>query len=465
MGLALFVGPNPILANHGSYSSVVVSLLNDTGYPTVNSTSIAVTITSSDVGIGNFSSITFSIAKGTNFGSTKITSTFLVGSTTLTASAHNLLPVQTSLSTVGAVPAKVIVQVISQDVPADGGTYPALKLTLENALGQPAIAPANVPVFVQSSMTDVAQVSAIAVIPQGSVSAVVNVTTTELSGTTNITTYSTSFGQGTPLSWTLLGTVLPAPSQLGAYLDSPSVIMMPSNRPALVVQLQDGSGNPSRANSPTDIQVISSVASVINTTAFATLQSGADFVAIPLDPLGTGTTVLTVMSPGLSTASVTLKVTPLAMSVQVTATPTHVIIGGTIYLEAEVTFDGLGLQGAQVSWTQSGGTINALSTTTDSNGQASATFLSSQVGGWTERVSITQSALGEFGAAVSVIVNPVPQTTTTHSTSSGITGYVPLAVAVLVAAGLVLVFLLVRRSRRSLEAFDYEDTEEESESS
>ena len=354
-GLALFVGPNPILADHGSYSSVVASLLNSAGDPTVDSVPTAVTITSSDVGIGNFSSITFNIAAGANFGSTEITSTFLAGSTTLTASAQNLLSAQTSLSSAGAVAAKVAIQVISQDVPADGGTYPALELTLENALGQPAIAPSNVPVFVQSSMSDVAMVSPVAVIPQGSVSTVANVTTTRLAGSTNITAYSTSLGQGTPLSWVLLNTVLPAPSQLVAYLDTPSVIMTASNRASLVVQLQNSAGNPSRARSPTDINVLSSDLSVINATFTTTLQSGADYATIPLSPAGTGTTVLTVMSPGLSTASVTLSVAPLAISVQATATPSHVLVGGGILLGVKATFDGLGLQGAQVSWTQAGG--------------------------------------------------------------------------------------------------------------
>ena len=461
MGLSLYVGPNPILADHGSYSSVVASLLNGSGYPTVNSSAIAVTITSSNVGIGNFSSLTFGIAAGAGFGSITITSTFLAGSTALTASAPNLLPAQTSLSAAGAVPAKVVVKVISQDVPADGGAYAALKLTLEDALGEPAIAPSDVPVFVQSSRSDIAQLNSVVVIPQGDVSVVADVTTTKLAGTTNITAYSSSFGSGTPVSWTLLGTVLPAPSQVGAYLYTPSVIMTPSNTPSLIVQLQDGAGNPSRASRPTGIQVISSDASVINTTTVTTVNSGADFVAIPLDPVGTGATVLTVTSPGLSTASVTLNVVPLPISVKATATPSNTIVGGEIFLSVGAALDGKGLQGAQVTWTSAGGTIAGASATTDSGGAATASFTANQVGGWTEYVKIIHPVLGTFYASVSVVINPPPKVTTTQPSPFGLTGYVSLTVVALVVLGVVLIFLFIRRNRRSLEVFDYEEAIEE----
>jgi hypothetical protein len=401
----------------------------------------------------------FNIPAGAGYGSTTITSTFSPGATGLTASARNLLSAQTQLTSAGSVPAEVSLQRTSQAVPANGGTFPAIEVSLESDIGQPAIAPTNIPVFIESSQGGVAQVPSLVVIPQGRVSVVVNVTTSSVPGTTNITAYTTVFGSESPTSWSLVTSVSPSPSTIAAYLDAPTSLLIEGNEPSLYVQLQDAAGTPARAAAATVVQVVSSNSGVINSTLEATIQQGADYVVIPLSVVGVGTAVLTVTSPGLATAPVTLTATPIPVSIQATASPSTILVGGDVALSVSVSLDGQGVQGAQITWTGSGGTIVDASTSTNSGGQGAATFASSTAGGWVENVTVYQSALGHYSALVDVIVNPPPPATTTEIASPGLSTYVPYAVVALVALGIVVLLALIVRSRRTLEELDIDTAE------
>ncbi len=459
-GLALYVGPNPILADDESYSSVVASLVNATGFPTVNSTAVAVTISSSNVGVGNFSSLTFSIPAGAGYGWTTITSTYLAGPTMLTASAHNLLSAQQALTSAGAVATKVVVQAISQDVPANGGTYPALKVSLIDDLGEPAIAPSEVPVFLTSGSPEVAQVADIVIIPQGSTSAVVNVTTTQVPGSSNITAYSSSLGSAYTPTWVELSTTQPSPAKLAAYLQSSSALLIGDNSPAIVVQLENAGGLPARASTPVTVGVVSSNSYVVNVSTSVTVPAGEDFVVVPLAVDSTGTATLSVTAEGLTSSSATLTVTAVPLSVTATATPSSIMVGGGVFLQVTATLDGEGIAGASVLWTPAGGSLLAPGNSTDSSGQATATLLTSKVGSWTEDVAVIQPAIGEFIASVTVTVTPPPSTTSTHSGPTGAAADVPYVVVVLVVLGVVLLLVLVIRSRRALERLDFEEPAE-----
>lgn len=215
--LQIYAGPNPVLADHRSYSSVVVSLQAVlSGAPAVNDTGpTEITLTSSITGVGNFTTITFAIPKGQNWAAVTFTSTYQVGTTQLTASAQNMLPAQTPLQTYGSVPAQVVVSAISGNLPADGASHPALELSLEDALGNPAIAASDVPVSLTSSQSEIIGVSN-AVIPAGQTFAVLNVTTGFLQGGSNVTALVSSFTSGTTSSTVGVEAVIPAPSAISA---------------------------------------------------------------------------------------------------------------------------------------------------------------------------------------------------------------------------------------------------------
>ena len=182
-GIQLYVGPAIVLANDRSYSSVVVSLINKTGFASVNDSGPThIVLTSSRSDVGGISPLNLTIPEGVNYVAASFSSTFQVGSTDLTASAHNLLPSQSTISTYGAVPARVIVSTIFPTILADGGVHPALEVSLEDSHGAPAVAGSQgVQVALTSAPSGIAQVDAVTIEP-GQSAALVNVTTTPSSG-------------------------------------------------------------------------------------------------------------------------------------------------------------------------------------------------------------------------------------------------------------------------------------------
>src|SRR2546426_8575667 len=215
--LTLFVGPNPLPADHRSYSSVEVSLLNSAGLPTVSqSGDTGVTITSSIVGVGNFSGITLTVPSGSNFQATSFTSTFVVGSTTLTATGQNLQPIQGQLSTFGSLPSKVVLKAITPTLPADGSTHPALVVLLEDSSNTPAITPTSIHVNISSSQRGVVRVASVT-IGAGQTFSIVNVDTGTVAGTTSVTALVSTLTTGLTVSTVSLQTVVPAPSSLAAF--------------------------------------------------------------------------------------------------------------------------------------------------------------------------------------------------------------------------------------------------------
>jgi len=378
--LAIFAGPDPVLADHRSYSSVVVSLLN--GGPAVNDTGpTEVTLTSAVTGVGNFTSITFAIPEGLNWASVTFTSTYQVGETTLTASAQNILPTQTSLTTFGPVPSQVVVSAISSPLPADGNTHPALELSLEDAFGSPAVAASDIPVGLSSSQAEIVSVKD-AVIPAGQTFAVVNVTAGILQGIANVTALVSSFTSGTATSSVSLATVIPAPSALAASApNANNVLFTPSasNRsPFFVVQLHDSGGNPARARVPMNITITSSNSTVISKVLTAVVGVGQDYTSLPLTAKVPGVTTLTLSTPGLSTASIIITFLSYPNVETISGGPASIFTNQTSVISVSVTLDGSPLANAPVYWkASSGGLVIGTSHPTNSSNSTTTSTTSS----------------------------------------------------------------------------------------
>jgi hypothetical protein len=385
--LAIFAGPNPVLADHGPYSSVVVSLQNPGGVPAVNASGpTEVTLTSSVAGVGNFTSINFVIPTGQNWAAVTFTSTYQVGSTTLTASGQNVLPAETSLATYGAVPSQVIVSAISTPLPADGATHPALELSLEDASGSPAVAASDIPVGLSSSQDQIVSV-ADAVIPAGQTFAVVNVTAGILQGSANVTALVSSFTSGYASSSVDLSTVIPAPSALSAFAPNDNTIMFsPSTSrqlPLMAVQLVDASGHPARARAPMNITITSSNSTVISKVLTAIIGVGQDYASLPLEANVPGGTTLTLSTPGLSTTSLVVNFLSYPGGATMTGGPASILTNETSVISVNVALDGSPLAGIAVDWKASSGGLviatpkptNSSTTTTTSTGSATSTKL------------------------------------------------------------------------------------------
>jgi hypothetical protein len=368
--LLIFTGPNPVLADHQSYSSVVVAMTNGTSFPLINSTGpTKVTLTSSVTGVGNFTSITFNIPQGTNWASITFTSTFQVGATQLTASSQDFISTQFGLSTFGPVPSQVVLKAISPTLPADGGTHAALELDLEDSQGAPAIAPFSVPVSISSSHSSIVNVAS-AIIPAGQSFTVVNVTAGILEGKANVTALVSAFTTGYTTSWTILSTVIPAPSSLSAFApDGNRIIAASATQLQLVaIQLEGGASTPARARAPMNISITSSNSTVLPKVLTVDVAVGQDYVQLNITPVVPGSTILTISTPGLAVATMPITFLPYPLVETISGGPPKIFTNQTAIISVNTMLDGAPLQGTPVHWkASSGGLIVATPPSTNSS--------------------------------------------------------------------------------------------------
>jgi len=367
--LKIYTGPNPVLADHQSYGSVVVQMWNGSA-PIINSSgTTSVTLTSSVTGVGNFTTITFPIPQGRSWASITFTSTFQVGTTQLTASSQNFLSNQLGLTTFGPVPSKVVLKPISSTLPADGGTHAVLELDLEDAQGSPAIAPFSVPVSISSSHSSIVNVNS-AIIPAGQSFIVVNVTAGILEGKANVTALVSAFTTGYTTSWTILGTVIPAPSSLSAFApDSNRIISASAGQLQLVaIQLEGGQNGPARARAPMNISISSSNSTVIPKLITVSVAPGQDYALLNITPMVSGTTVLTISTPGLAVASMSITFLPYPLVETINGGPPKIFTNQTAIISVSTQLDGAPLKGTPVHWKAStGGLIVATPPDTNSS--------------------------------------------------------------------------------------------------
>lgn len=461
--LELFVGPAPVLADNGSYSAVVVSLVNKTGFPTSTSSPISVTLTSSQnssvgaFGIRELSDAPETLQPGNNFAwPVNFTSTFVPGTTALTVSAQNLLTGTGTLSTFGATPSRIAVSSLFTAVPADGGSHPALEVSLEDSSGAPAVAASPVTVRLSSSQSGIAQVSSPIVINPGKSAVIADVTTTSVSGTANVTAYSDSLSSGYSSAFALIQTATPSPSAVGAYLGPGTVTLSPSGQGAmLLLQLQNSAGNPSKARQDVTLTITSSDTAVFNRTLQVQISQGASFVRVPVVPLGSGSTTFTVTSPGLATATVKLQVLPSPFVESLAASSSSVFANQTATVTLSMSMDGQGVAGANVTWSATGGTVTPATSATDGQGQASTTLKPLAVGVANVTAVVSSAYAQSQNFTTRIIVVPTPRPAQSNG-NNGFLGtllsfpYVLVLVGVAAAAG-VAVLLFLRRRRRPAE--------------
>jgi hypothetical protein len=138
--LRIFIGPSSVLADNKTYNCIFVQLQDSTGKPARALQDTAISLSSSLTNIGTVDpSIT--IPKGATFASASFYSTFSPGTTAISASATGYTTVQSSITTIGPIPNSVSIYGFPSTLPADGNTYNAIMVQLQDSSGSPAKAP------------------------------------------------------------------------------------------------------------------------------------------------------------------------------------------------------------------------------------------------------------------------------------------------------------------------------------
>jgi len=188
--LAIFIGPNSIPADNKEYDVIAVQLQDSKNIPARATEDTVISLSSSLISVGTVDAI-LTIPKGSTYRTAKFHSTFSPGSTTITATASSYVTVQAKVTTVGPIPSTLAVYAFPPVLPADGVSYPAIIVQLQDSSGSPARAPIEgLPITLSCSNTGVGTVDASVTILGGSTFAVANFQTVALlpnqTGTANV---------------------------------------------------------------------------------------------------------------------------------------------------------------------------------------------------------------------------------------------------------------------------------------
>ena len=193
--LKLYLGPAKLPADGDAYP-FVVQLQNASGKIIQASQDITVTLSSSADEVGIVDQ-TITILQAQSYALANFTTTYKAGTTTITAAAPDCKSNQASITTVGPVPSKLAVYCLPAVLPADGKSYEAIKVQLQDSRGKPAMDPVGeITVYLFSSTADSGNVSSILTIPFGETYALGTFVTTCAAGLTTITAQSSGYDPG-----------------------------------------------------------------------------------------------------------------------------------------------------------------------------------------------------------------------------------------------------------------------------
>lgn len=256
----IYSGPTSVLADNNTYSCIFVQLQDSSGQPSRALQDTIISLSSSLTNIGTVGS-SIVIPKGNTSASADFSTTFSPGTTAISASATGFSTVQTSVTTVGPIPTQIAVYGFPSTLPADGHTYNALMVQLQDSSGSPARAPqGGVQVALTCSDTSVGTVDSSVTILEGQTSATANFTTTTKAQTETPpkpeSEIITALSQGyTSKQVTITTTPIASnANQLKIFVGPPQVLADHNSYPQIVVELLNASSFVALAQS--DITVL-----------------------------------------------------------------------------------------------------------------------------------------------------------------------------------------------------------------
>jgi hypothetical protein len=454
--LEVFTSPATFLS--GTAVGVVrVEVVDQAGLPSKAISSIPVLLSTSNASIASLIQTTLTIPAGSifvdgSFNTVNFGTAVISAASTGYATGTSLVTVVSQASCSGGCgPSRLSIRLVPGTLPADGLAYSTLEVGLQTSSGAPARSSSDTIVQLTSDRSAVASVQSLMTIPAGSVAALTWVTTSALPGTANITATSTGLVPATKS----VSTVIPAPSKLQAYIGPPSSAYSTNgNYPILVVQLQDGLGNPARARQDTPITVTSSNSSLLASFLSLDIPTGKDYVSSYLQVKGVGQSVLTTTTQGLASSQVPLKTVPSPLLVRLvlsSTSNTFIYQNQTALFTFSASFVGLPLQNMNVSWASSGGVMSPPFGNTGTSGSTNSLFTPKTYGAYNITASAHSAAAGFLSLTYHLIVAQVPPKPAPSLLEQIISYWYYLAAAAAVAVIAVIYLFRMRRKKQRAE--------------
>ena len=264
--LNLFAGSPSVLADNGTYQCIFVQLQDSNGKVARALQNITIGLSSSLTVVGIVDS-SITILKDETFASANFTSTFYPGTTTISASATGFATVSSTITTVGPMPATIAIYGFPSTLPADGNSYPAIMVQLQDSTGSPARAPhGGVIVALTCSNTTVGTVTQSATILEGETYTIANFSTTTRAQTDAkiLTATVTAVSQGYSSSQVTITTTPIAlnPTKLKIFTGPSKVLADQNSYKQIAIQLQNATGFVAQRLEDTIINIASSDSSI-----------------------------------------------------------------------------------------------------------------------------------------------------------------------------------------------------------
>jgi hypothetical protein len=183
----------PTLISGGSYTAITVGLIdNSTGQPARAPENTIVDLASKISSVGQVQA-SVTIPAGQTYARATFTTSQINGSTLITASASNYTSANGILTLVKPAAAKLALYAVPNFVQGNGLSYGNIVVQLQNIAGLPEKTDANVQVQLAIGNSTVGSVSPQVTIPVGETFAQINLQSSLVAGTTNITATSNGF--------------------------------------------------------------------------------------------------------------------------------------------------------------------------------------------------------------------------------------------------------------------------------
>ena len=191
----------------------------------------------------------------------------------LVSAVPEVVPAAPAQSANPRAPASLAVTIAPTSIPADGGTYPCVFVSLRDASGAPTLAASSTTVILTSSDTAVGEVlNSSVTIPVGQGYAVADFESTQTTGQTTITATATGLTSASSSATTSVPRGYPTVISLAAV---PSDINSTSLRSGtLIVELRDEAGLPAKAVQDTDVSLFSSSPEIVSLPGSSVLIKG-----------------------------------------------------------------------------------------------------------------------------------------------------------------------------------------------
>jgi hypothetical protein len=301
--LKIYVGPPSVPADNSTYNCLFVQLQVSSGNPARALQDTTISLSSSLTNIGTVDS-SIMISSGSTYGTANFHSTFTPGITTITAAATGYTTVQESVTTVGPKPSAIAVYGFPSTLPADGNSYDAIMVQLQDSSGSPAKAPkGGIQVALSCSNVVAGDVTPSVTILEGQTYAIATFTTTSTAGQAVITPVALDFTivQGTGTITTKTPTT---PYQLKISTGPTKVLADNNAYRQIAIQLQDSAGNLATASSDVTVTIASSDKSIGTTETQITIpQSKTYALATFTTTYKAGTTTIYAAATGLVAAN------------------------------------------------------------------------------------------------------------------------------------------------------------------